>query len=243
MPPRLFTPEKVAHIIQTAREPRLSAFPLDQLGDRLEGCAVQFVHERLWQRRIQPSRAVKQFGAIEKTAQRLLKLIESPEPIKWALRWSAERHGERIAGYPDFPPEPFTIDRETALDYRGADKFHQTIESIKLLSAWAAEQKCKASRRVNPKPARYGGDAAMRELISNLASLWKDACKRPAGASTNQWTGEIGGPFVRFVQAFLEVLRESLDADDLHLDPELPADLSMSPESIRAILRRLVKPE
>jgi hypothetical protein len=94
MPPRLFTPEKVARIIQTAREPQLSAFPPDQLGKRLEECADQFIHERLWQRGIQPSKAVKQFEAIEKTAHRLLKLIESPEPITWALRWSAERHGE-----------------------------------------------------------------------------------------------------------------------------------------------------
>jgi hypothetical protein len=125
--------------------------------------------------------------------------------------------GKHIGGYPDLPPEPFTVDGETALDYRGADKLHQTVESIKLLSAWAAEQKYKARRRVNPKPARYGGDAAMRQLISNLASLWKDACKRPAGASAHQWTGEIGGPFVRFVQAFLDVLRESLDADDYTL--------------------------
>ena len=238
MPPRLFTPEKVAHIIQTAREPQLGAFPPDQLGERLEECADQFIHERLWQRRIQPSRAVKQFEAIEKTAHRLLKLIESPKPITWALRRSAERHGERIGGYPDFPPEPFTVDGETALDYRGADKLHQTVESIKLLAAWAAEQKYKARRRVNPKPARYAGDEPMRQLISNLASLWKDVCKRPAGASTNQWTGEIGGPFVRFVQSFLEVLRESLDADDLQQDPELPADLSISPEIIRGILRR-----
>jgi hypothetical protein len=241
MPPRLFTPEKVTRIVQTAREPRLSAFPLDQLGERLEECADQFIHERLWQRRIQPSRAVKQFQAIEKTAQRLLKLIESPEPITGALRWSAERHGERIAGYPDLPPEPFTVDGETALSYRGEEKLHQAVENIKLLAAWAAEQKYKANRRVNPKPARYGGDAPMRQLISNLASLWKDACKRPAGASTNQWTGEIGGPFMRFVQAFLDVLRESLDADDLQLDPDLPAKLSISPEVIRAILRRLVK--
>jgi hypothetical protein len=149
--------------------------------------------------------------------------------------------GNGIGGYPDFPPEPFTVDGETALDYRGADKLHQTVESIKLLAAWAAEQKYKARRRVNPKPARYAGDEPMRQLISNLASLWKDTCKRPTGASTNQWTGERGGPFVRFVQAFLEVLRESLDADDLHLDPTLPADLSISPEAIRAILRRLAK--
>jgi hypothetical protein len=202
---------------------------------------LKLVKHELWQKKIQPSKAVKQFEAIEKTALRLLKLIESQKPITWALRWSAERHGERIGGYPDFPPEPFTIDGETALSYRGEDKLHQTVENIKLLSAWAVEQKYKANRRVNPRPARYGGDVAMRQLISNLAGLWKDACQRPPGASTSQWTGEIGGPFVRFVQAFLEVLRESLDADDLQQDPELPADLSTSPKTIRGILRRRAK--
>jgi hypothetical protein len=42
MPPRLFTPEKVARIVQTARAPQLSAFSPDQLGERLEECANQF---------------------------------------------------------------------------------------------------------------------------------------------------------------------------------------------------------
>jgi hypothetical protein len=86
---------RVTRIVQTAREPQLSAFLPAQLGKRLEECANQFIYERLWQRKIQSFKAVKQFEAIEKTAHRFLKLIESPEPITWALRWSAERHGER----------------------------------------------------------------------------------------------------------------------------------------------------
>ncbi len=93
------------------------------------------------------------------------------------------------------------------------------------------------------KPRRKGrrvghqGDEAMQQLIGDLNGVWIDYWECLPGASHERTTGDIGGPCIRFVRAFLQCIERRVTDEDLRADPGLRVALRPSPEAIRERLQ------
>lgn len=119
----------------------------------------------------------KLHSAVAEVHKQLSKLIKHDGglgPLAWALRDGFETDFESVAA-----------DAE------------RIAEMLKRFERWTAL----AVPQAKPTKGRPD-DQSRRNLILELADIFEDVIGRKAGRSCNYTTKEIGGPFVRFVEAF-----------------------------------------
>jgi len=94
------------------------------------------------------------------------------------------------------------------------------------------------SRITNTKTI-HDKDEATMALFDLLCSLWRCYFATEPGTSWSAWDKQnIGGPFVRFISAFLHEIQESLPADFCKIQPEINNISSMSNAAIRDRIRQ-----
>ena len=195
---------------------------------------------------------------LKRIAEQTARLIEelgacgdySPrgEAAALCLAREANTHGERIGGYPGFPPREFVavsteeapIVRRLALYYRGEEKVQEIIGGLSLLrdlaeAAYRYERAKVEKGKTDTK--RHRGDPAMCELFCELDCAWRYAFGDVPGASIPHGGGPAGGPYVRFVSTLLETYREKIPTKIDIYTPGLRDVLKLTPDAIRARIR------
>ncbi len=81
------------------------------------------------------------------------------------------------------------------------------IKAIKHLELYAHAALTDENKKVSPDKKRHKGQKARQHFVNDLAGLWSDIFNELPGASRNPDTGDIGGPFIRFILACHEPLR------------------------------------
>jgi hypothetical protein len=88
--------------------------------------------------------------------------------------------------------------------------------------------------------ARNTGDQAMKDFFITLTAMWVNTFQTFPGASVNPNTGEVSGPFVRYVQGIFAAFANRIPDQLKAIDPGLIAKLEMKPPAIRAYLRKAI---
>lgn len=188
-------------------------------------------------RRAPPASEIKKrLATIAATGRRLLRhldLGEHPRPhgetvhdlpylLLTTFDPAVKRDAERRGGFSDFPPQPNDPPTSSSgeTDYRTFEKLNNVVEGLQMLVAWSDDaitalkegRGDPIQRRPSGPPTR--NDEALDGLVLRLGQLYQDATGRKAGMSRSH-TGELGGPFFRFVLAFCATSRIRMTLDGL----------------------------
>lgn len=192
----------------------------DDVYSVLATLAEDFFQARLGLMALPPYRVVKELSGIEESAGRLIKKLEEGRAAH--VRLWAQAAATRPRG-PDIPS--------------GADRLSAAINSVRDLQRWAkAAAEREARRKGKRKPVI--GDPALQALVNGLAEVWLESWERFPAASTNPITGNVSGPFVRFVESFLSYLAETLTAEESSLDPDLKDALTPGRSALKERIQK-----
>ena len=199
------------------------------LTDRLTEIAYTFVHNRLWATEPSPTKTVQRLKAVYRAAKRLGAALphEHRRPDSYfRSRLTAQ------AAVASSTPELTNL-------AEGSRRLRAATGAVKDIEVWSQVAILRESEKIQGRRwRRHRGDEAMQNLIGDLNGVWIDYWQRLPGASRSDATGKIGGPYIRFVQTFLECLKEHLTEDDFIADRGLKGALSATPQAIRERIQR-----
>lgn len=214
----MFDASDVAALVSAAEVRPKRAGGRAEIASRLSEIANSFLLDWHWQQKPSPSRIVKRLNAINSAANQLLaKLPQSADQSEAEVRY-------RLTA------------QATTKVASGSERLRAAIDAVKDIAAWSKAAKFREATRKGRKVG-HRGDKAMQRLIGNLYGVWLDFWGRIPGATTNAYTGEIGGPYIRFVLAFLRCLETKIPAKYSQANPGLGNALRASPSAIRERLR------
>ena len=91
--------------------------------------------------------------------------------------------------------------------------------------------------RANEK--RHKGNPAMDEFMGGMFGLWMEITDDFPGVSISNKSGQPSGPFLRFVEAVLDELRQTIPKDLYEVAPELKQKLNPSKHALRERFRKI----
>jgi hypothetical protein len=176
-----------------------------------------------------PSDVAKRLEEICRTVERLWRQLDLkspylPEDIPLALRRPLDTQAQKIVS-------PHGADE--------GNKIHQSLAGLPLFHQAAAEAAERARNMVLETPHRHLGNQALPLLFSQLGRIYEQSFGGNAGFSTNSETDQRGGPFVRFVCAFLAICKRSLDKEWEPSDEDVikALELATKPEKLAEHIR------
>lgn len=177
----LYTPQELEQILEELGELQPNITP-GQISADLENFAAQYVFDYVKGLPPAPHMLAKRLGAAGKPGARIRTLLKGDGfHLQFALHDAAARSGMELDLFR--LREPATQTRVKELAVEAAQQERLKVE----------ENKASGKGRDGPVPRTV--------FIQNLAHLWWDAKGTIAGASTDPYTGKIGGPFIRFALA------------------------------------------
>lgn len=197
-----------------------------KLKEQLNKCAIVFLQDYGAEKRDPPSTVKKRLDDIASAADKIIKLtkIRDGASARVRLNQAAENYqtirvrtsrinkmGEREE-YADPSPYPTVV---------------TAIKAVEALWHYAKYASSDERRKITTTRNRNKGNVARKKFINALAAAWPNTPRQSPGTSVNPETGEVGGPFVRFVMACYKPLRREF--------PGLPA---LNETAIRNDLRR-----
>jgi hypothetical protein len=202
---RIFSPETMRSLARIARKPLRRGADPERIAARLDDAAVDFL---LWSRSDDHATAGEAAGlarGLEAHAAAILRAFGvSPGPGAPPVR------AEALALLFEALP-PGTAKREEA---------RRALEGVRRLHTLAGMAVAEYERRKG-KPRQ--SDRTLRDLFMAIAIAYLRACGGRLGASYDPFSGEVGGPVIRFAKAAVGVMAQRLPrATDL--DPERDAE-------------------
>jgi hypothetical protein len=224
----MFTAKDVQALTDAAKVPQKCR--TDDLGRSLaqflDEAAEAFLRDQFFQNTASPSSLSKRLSAIEGAAKALLKKLQtSDKRVDADLR--SLLIAQANASSSNIEPDKISSGRE---------QLRTAIESTANIAAWSHAAKKRVDRRKG-RVLGHAGDPAMQRLIGDLNGAWLAFFDSFPGASLNDISNTIGGPYIRFVQAFLECVKSKLSPEELEANPGLNKALSSSAAAIRERLQ------
>lgn len=221
----LFKPSIVAALAERAKLAPVSGSQ-DEITERLNELAHTFLLNRFWQTKPPPSDVAKRLRAIRSAAEELGRKLPQSGPLDAEARFRITAQAAVKVSTPEL----------TDLA-SGHERLQVVTAMLGELIEWSrAAEKREAYRKGRRTGNR--GDVATQALINGLAEIWFEHWGRPPGISRDDLTGEVRGPFVRFVQCFRDALHGSLSPADYAQDPGLRQALKLTPQAIRERARK-----
>jgi hypothetical protein len=198
---RVFSPETVRALARIARKPLRRGADPERIAARLDDAAVDFL---LWSRSDDHATAGKAAewarGQAKLAAEFLAGFDMSPDPGARPVR------AEALALLFEALP-PGTAKRE---DVR------RDLEAVRRLHSLAGMAAAEYERR---KGRPRQSDRTLRDLFMAIAVAYLRACGGRLGASCDPFSGEVGGPLIRFAKAAVGVMAQRLPRA-MDLDPD-----------------------
>jgi hypothetical protein len=184
--------------------------------------AHTFLLDRRWQSKPPPSAVALRLRAIRSAAEELADKLPQETDREIRYRLTAQ------AAVKVSTPELTNL-------ASGLERVRVATSMLGELVEWSRAAEKRESARKGRKTGNKG-DEATQALMNGLAEIWLEHWRRAPGTSRNDL--DIDGPFVRFVQAFRDALKEKLGPADFAHDPGLRQALKLTPEAIRARARK-----
>lgn len=150
------------------------------------------------------ARLARRYAAIEKSAQKLIEAL--------CKHWKAGSKPDRIDRI---------IHSELGLELAGGVPSLEAVSGRRVQQLirdneeevlhCAARLENKYSGKSTPRSKRYSGDAPLNELIRWLGHAWFVVFEKLPG--TSEYNGDVGGPFIHFVQVALEPVLEKVPSE------------------------------
>lgn len=192
------------------------------LPDRLMEIAHSFLVNHLWQQKPSPTKIKKRLNAVQRAAKALYARL--PREHVFSHRFFHSCLTAQAAVTASNP--------ELTREDEGSRRLRAATAAVQDIIAWSAAAINRESARIQPRrSARHRGDQAMQQLIGDLNGVWVDYWQEIPGTST-------GGPYTRFVRAFLACVEDHLTAEDFAADRSLRNALRASAQAIRERVQR-----
>ncbi len=205
--------------------------------ERLNDCAMFFLQNYGAEKADAPSVIRDRLKKIENKSKQLIDLtkgLESSSAVVRLRRQAAKYQKIRVTRK-SLTPSGQLEEQIMPSDFSNVDEIIKGLKDLELYARVAAADE---NKKVGQGKKRHTGKVARQTFVNDLAGLWSDMFDELPGSSINPHTGEPGGPFIRFIMACYELLR-----NEWPMLPELDENAARyhSRKSGEAKLKRLVK--